>query len=156
MKGWVSSEANGKIISWINQRDLEIMTQTYLVSPRIEGLTPNDFLSTISWRIYTEHFSQPGSCYWANPRLYDGKPFREWVNDETHYELVRKQFSWDKTRNQFEGNGDVTKAYQEIRPRILQAVVKRAIELFREWGGPQPIDKEDKRNLRTSLEKYIN
>ncbi len=79
---------------------------------------------------------------------YSGQGFIDFMNNETHYALER--------------TGKTKSEEIEVRERVLEGLVKRAIELFSDWNGkdypPDCLNKEipkDKRNIRCDLREYI-
>ena len=130
---------------WMPRSDVATMELRYEHHPKkLPNLTPSDFVDKICYRIYTE-FCCNGeeSPKWEDHFRYDGRAYRKWVADETHY--VTEGQTLDHSQ------------YANIRESILRAVVERAIELFTDWKGYSgPSDETDRRNLRASLKPYLS
>ena len=94
-----------------------------------------------------------------NPDTYKGEALLKFIDDETLF----------ASRRAHEKGLELTSG--QIRTRVLESLVKRAIELFSGWRGydePQPFPiregdehgvirflYEDKRNLRDNLKPYV-
>ncbi len=139
------------------------------------NLTPEGFVLKLSSRLFSEWCMEdelkarfdPNYKSKDHNRHYTGQGFSDFAMDETHHELVRGGFIWDKEKGQFEGMTEGQ--YRQTRDSVLCALVCRAIELFSDWGGNSypPSRKEEKedrtvyiyddqRNLRNSLESYTS
>ncbi|MBI2636431.1 hypothetical protein HYW84_03870 [Candidatus Peregrinibacteria bacterium] len=131
----------------IPEADSKLLEEKYSQSPaKIADMDPRKFVDNIAWRLYTEWCCDPANAA-ESYRSYDGQAYRQWVEQETHYAMQRR-------RNEHPQGGDV---HQQVRTKIVEAVVSRAIELFSDWEGhTYPKNKEDKRNLRASLQPYID
>jgi len=81
---------------------------------------------------------------------YEGGAFTDWLERETHYEMVRNQGKigcrWNEERRAFEGSGNITLAYDSASKRVLEGLVACAIEVMYTGGGT---------DIRRSLERYI-
>ena len=101
-----------------------------------------------------------GKGQWDKHRDYQGEGFISFVNNEVYYAIERAQKKGlVREMNQ--------RTYEEIKERVLEGVVKKAVELFTEWGGTCPPDTfktdesgkqippTDQRNLRVGLEQYV-
>ncbi len=107
------------------------------------------FVENIAWRIYTEWSMSPESQGKDHYNGYHGQAFTKFIDDETFYSMNRAFKS-----GKIQDRGNIT--FKEIRYKVLESIVKRAIELFRDWNGSTtPLVIEDKRNLRTDLREYI-
>lgn len=96
--------------------------------------------------------------------------FEKWINDETHYALERAGFHWNPSLQQFAPGEAVSRIYDEIRRRVLVAVMRRVVEYFRECESIEyPISrdkqrtyrsffpgKSNRKNLRAPLQPYIS
>src|SRR3989338_189503 len=128
--------------------DAVALREIYRRTPhdRLED-SPFTFVEDIAWRIYTEWCLSPESqCKYHND--YHGQAFTKFVDDETFFAMNRVI-----EKGLVQGG---TQTHKEIRYRVLEAIVKRAIELFSDWNSvkfPKMLD--DKRNLRADLREYI-
>jgi len=135
--------------------DINIMTEFYNnYHEKIENLTAEILIDKIEERIsIEERLKYPPERY-AN---LDG-----WIDEETHHEIERiekkerKGIRWDATKEVFEigdmANVAFDQIYQTAREKVLHAIVKRAVELFKGLNDPPHYLKS---NLRTSLENYL-
>ncbi len=156
-------------------RTLYELYKSLIPFPAQESKTPIQFVFNVDWRTYTEW------CMDANGGLkkdaegrycvnycydYEGQGLTDFVRNETHLELVRKGFQWNKEENRF--NGLNQEQYQDAKRRVMGAVVLRAANLFLDWQGntypPHRVETsgqrkeyvyDDRRNLRENLEKHI-
>lgn len=120
---------------------------------KVAGLKGEDVIDNAAWRIYTEWCMGEGKKkdHWN----YDGAAFREWIIQETHFAMERLGILWDNETDSFVGeNTEIT--YQKTRSKVHEAVMRRAVELFSEWENNQWPREGDDRNLRVSLEPYLD
>ena len=94
----------------------------------------HDFVDNIAWRVYTEWCMSPSEK--GNPDLYDGQPFKDFVNDETHYAIERmgRYVSPDEAN--------------QVRNNVLGGLAKRAVDFFRDINPDW--------NLREDLSQYLS
>lgn len=142
----------------IPEEDAKRLAQIYERAPH-EGLklSPENFILELSYRFYTEWcMNTPGNSH----KDYAGEGFVIFAKNETHYELERRGFSWNKDEKIFRdslGHALSNKDYEYVKERVLEAIVKRAVLLLRDWKGIySPEDKNDKRNLRNNLKEYMD
>lgn len=153
---------NGILHSDIPEADFKKLLDIYKRTPHEEKIVyPVHFVLKIDSRIYAEWCMSPteGGRNWNLHRNYKGEGFKTFVDDETHHAIKRLQ------ELDILGPDYSNAAYLGVRGKVLEGLVKRAVELFSEWDNNThpldafddniPIDKKDKRNLRASLEKYI-
>jgi hypothetical protein len=123
--------------------------------------TPSQFADDISWRVYTEACMNSEEKF--NPDNYHGEALTQFIGKEIYFASERaskKGLLEQPPLNENPG--------EKISTKVLEGVVKRAIELFSDWNGiTEPPSKraeehgvynyiyEDKRNLRDSLESYV-
>ena len=140
---------------WTSHEDVMIMSTFYDRKPeKVEDLTGGMVANNIEYRVYIEWCCD---CRDVDHWSYNGEAFNKWVRDETHLALERADFKWDQKQNRFNSDGDFNQVYQQARKRVLEAVVGRAVELFRDWQGQtSPQTRNDTRNLRDSLEAYLS
>ena len=140
---------------WTSHEDAMIMSTFYDRKPeKVEDLTGERVANNIGYRVYIEWCCNFREAYHGS---YYGGAFNKWVRDETHLALGKAGFEWDQKQNRFNTEGDFNQVYQQARKRVLEAVVKRAVELFRDWQGQiGPQTRDDTRNLRGSLEAYLS
>jgi hypothetical protein len=128
------------------------LVQAYETTPH-DGLkhTPGKFVMDIGWRVYTEWCTSEESK-WPEHRNYHGQALTKFIDDEVIYATDRAHCK---------GLLNEKVKLGEIRGRVLDAIVKRAVKLFSDWEGhtypkcDADDEREDKRNLRTSLEPYL-
>jgi len=125
--------------------------------------TPDIFVNTIAWRVYTEVCMNPEGNF--NPDVYNGEALLKFIDDETLYAADRgrtKGLLHDPTSSD---------TLRRVKHHVLDGLVKRAAELFARWqiyaeplppckeertpGGALKRTYDDKDNLRCSLEQYI-
>ncbi len=140
----------------IAEKDKYVMSRCYDHLPdRLSLLSADNLISNMEWRIYTEWCCNPKESVWEDHYYYKGEGFFKWIFDETHFAIERAGFAWDNDQGRFNAVGDFTQMYEEMRQKVLQASVKRAVEFFKDCSNYQWPIKGDTRNLRTSLEPYI-
>lgn len=110
-------------------------------------LSPDKFVEAVAGRIYTEWCMSPESkgvdpCYG-----YHGQGFENFVRAEMHYRSERlakvgAQNVWEPANQ------------EQIRNEILAALVRRAVQFFRETDG-KTNRLEDKVNLRCDLRPWM-
>lgn len=139
---------------YTNKEDTNIIMKAYENSPnKINELPAEKFLKNIEWRLFTEFcFNTPQKLH----PFYKGKTFEEWIDNETHYEMERLGFKWDREDEIFKSNEDLDSSYQKTREKILIALTERAIEFLKSCEEYLWPHRGDKRNLRTSLKPYLN
>ena len=127
-----------------------------------DSLVQNEhvFVNAIAWRIYTEAcMNSEERTNGFDPDTYKGEALLKFIDDETLFASKRA----------YEKGLELTSG--QIRTKVLQGLVKRAIELFGSWNGYDEMSPpsrkeedehevpkfiyEDKRNLRSNLEPYI-
>lgn len=118
------------------------------------------FVNAIAWRVYTEECMNPEKrANGFNPNTYKGETLLKFINDETIFASKRAH------------EKSLTLTGDEIRTKVLEGLVKRAVELFGAWRGYDEISPpsrkeedeqgvpkyiyEDRRNLRDNLEPYV-
>ena len=145
---------NGK--EWTSPQDKKTMVDFYGKSPqRIEGITGESLVRNLEWRIYTEWCCNKPESYWVQHTSYKGNAFDKWVRDETHYGLERAGYQWSDQQQRFDANGTFSMIYKDARDRVLFAIVKKAVEFFKDCRDYQWPVEGDSRNLRTSLGPYL-
>lgn len=124
--------------------------------------TPSQFADEIAWRVYTEACMNPEEKF--DPDTYHGQALTQFIGREIYFASERaskKGLLEQPPLNENPG--------EKIATKVLEGVVKRAIELFSDWNGiTEPSSRreedghgvphyifEDKRNLRDNLEPYI-
>jgi hypothetical protein len=151
--------------------DVVQLAELYERTPH-EGLSlsPEGFVLRLSWRFYTEWCLEDILKRETDPDYkgknhcwdYFGQGFVDFVRDETYYASERAVKSGLIQTPADSKTGD------EIRTKVLEAVVKRAVELFTAWSEVNPPYRreedstgranyiyEDERNLRCDLREYI-
>jgi len=154
---------------WPNptREELDQMAQYYEINPKkISGLPTDEFLWNIQWRVYTEWCLQ-NRWLVESHGSYKGTAFKEWIDAETHCVMGRAGFKWEPIQYQdgkwhpleyqfvSKDGQDVTSAYQTAKQKVLQAVVARGIDFLKASEGSTMPKEGDNRNLRGSLESYL-
>lgn len=160
-------------IPFMNPNDAIVMIRYFdqLKSPQKPSIKAEEIVGEIDMRIYTEF-----CCNTLNPadhRGYKGEAFQQWVQEETHYALARAGYSFTQGAFKYPGQkypdqdpckqdsepeepaSIETSTYQEMRTRVLHAVVDRAVDFCTSHEGTLHPKKGDPKNLRTSLEPYL-
>ena len=144
------------MVGWTLPEDQELMILFYNQNPkRLDGLTGDRLVRNIEWRIYTEWCCNPSESVWLQHINYQGEAFAGWVRDEAHYALERADFRWNTKEKRFDANGNFHETYRQTKEKVLQAIVKKAVEFFRECRNYQWPVNGDSRNLRANLESYL-
>lgn len=112
-------------------------------------MTPSKFVDEIAWRFYTEGCLNKDGF---NPDKYNGEALKEFVARESYFALERATKKGLLEQPPLNEN-----SVEKISTKVLESIVKRAIELFSDWKGDMepPKGSDDKRNLRDNLEAYI-
>jgi len=157
-KRTVVKTSEGDRVIFLPAEDARTLMEIYTQTPHEElSLTPDNFLDNISCRVYAEWCMSPESAG-KSPNDYQGEGFTNFIRDETHHQLIRLGFitNVDNKGNFTTLSGFEKDDYQNVRDNILKGLVKKGIKLFADWDEKTyPKDKEDRRNLRASLEHYI-
>lgn len=141
---------------WTPLEDTAMMASFYDSSPeRLHGVTGDKLVDNIEWRIYTEWCCNRDESDFKDHRFYTGHAFNDWVTKETHYTLERAGFNWDRQEGRFDANGTFDQTYRDAKSAVLIAVVRRAVDFFKECEEYKWPWKGDTRNLRAPLEPYI-
>lgn len=116
-----------------------VMSSFYNGNPkRLEGIDTEHFIAYIEWRLYTEWCGD--KMNWGKNRKYKGEAFEKWVQDEEYYAQERAGSKLNS---------------QEIRAKVLKAVVLRAIEFFKDCKDYLLPAEGNTQNLRVSLKPYL-
>ncbi|MDO8460645.1 MAG: hypothetical protein Q7S74_06035 [Nanoarchaeota archaeon] len=126
----------------VPDEDVEVLMKKYQeVTHNKLRNTPKIFIKNLGWRAYTE-WCTSGESSWSEHTNYCGQALIKFIDDETIYAAKRVN--------------EKGLSVNDIRNKVLEAIVKRGVELFSDWDGESyPKSDKDKRNLRTSLEPYI-
>jgi hypothetical protein len=145
------------------QKYKTLLNEIYLTTPHEKlSSTPTCFVDDIAWRVYTEACMNPEEKF--DHDKYNGEALAKFIEDEVYFASARAIKKGLINLPVSSRTGD------EIRGKVLEGVVKRAIELFSDWNGiTQPPSRreedahgvshniyEDKRNLRDNLEAYVS
>jgi hypothetical protein len=140
--------------------DEELLARLFTQTPH-EGLdmTPEDFAGKVGWRIYSEWCMSPTEggkneklvTHYVNCNhyRYSGIAFEQFINDETHYLMSRKNMI-----GKMEGGVPSAEQQLEQRNRVMGALVKRAIDGFKKYGG-QAYGWANGDNMRCNLQPWI-
>ena len=135
--------------------DVEKLRTFYEEIPHIGlNLSNEDFVKAIGQRIYIEWHLDSKNKNIADQYCdyhYRGIGFSQFITDETHYVLGRKGFKWYANES---GGGLTLREYKVLRDSVLKGLVRCAIDFFVETNGNT--FREDNRNLRCSLEPWID
>ena len=131
----------------IPSEDLDRIILAYLRVPRPSIHNhPGAFAHDILNRAYTEWcLEHPDSQH--NINFATG--LREFIDKETHHELFRNSYSWNQEARRFEGL--TSEQYEKTRGKVLDALVKWALDYFSLYSSSIMMEK----NIRTSLAGYI-
>jgi hypothetical protein len=137
----------------LSSQDKTRIKETYSQNP-INGTDPDSFLNKILGRISVEEWyvHKMAGTHRTNPRGLLAEPsLRRFLNQETHYELERRGYTWKPLEQIYGCFENLTSVqYQEARYRVIDAFVARAIAFFRTGGLHNRTE-----NLRTSLQPYL-
>jgi hypothetical protein len=112
--------------------------------------TPSQFVDDIAWRVYIEACLNPEEKF--DPDNYRGEALMGFVGREIYFASERASRKGLLEQPPLNKNSD-----EKIFSKVLEGVVKRAIELYSDWNGitQPPKGSDDKRNLRDNLEPYV-
>jgi hypothetical protein len=136
-------EIVGKVPADLRQTLAEI----YQSSPHewMMGVLPQHFVDGLATRIYHEWKNDPDP---RKPATYD-EEFTRYIDNEVLYAMKRLE-------GDLKNGAHSSLTEREIRGRVLQAVVRRGIDLFSDWGRDSVLaPANDTRNLRISLESSL-
>ncbi|MFA5856878.1 MAG: hypothetical protein WC867_05945 [Candidatus Pacearchaeota archaeon] len=144
-------------IPWTSPEDAFQMVVFYETSSnKLKGLNGDKLVENIEWRVYTEwccNINESGSNL---PKDYFGEGFNDWVNKETHFALERAGYEWVEKEGRFKTTDEsVYEIYHATRDKVLKAVVRRAVEFFKDCKDYQWVQYEEPKNIRVSLEQYM-
>ena len=123
------------------------------------------FVGKIGWNMFIDWVFEKCRLDGRSPPTdgHKGDTFRDYIIDETHYELEREskrsaRFSWDEKTEKFIGLS--AEEYESTRDRALEAFVKSTINTFKGQDGtkiPRMLgyDSINFDSLRVSLESYF-
>jgi len=147
-----------RLLQEVDILDRERIKKAYEINPHPSlERTADNFLLNMAFRVYTEYcLCSPGISH----ELYQGRFFKEFLDQETHYALERAGFKWLPSEDfnlktgspivpgRFEGL--TSEQYHEVREQVIDAWVKYSIDYFTEFKKGFP-----NRNIRTSLKDLI-
>ncbi|MBI2559388.1 hypothetical protein HYW20_08755 [Candidatus Woesearchaeota archaeon] len=130
----------------LSSEDVDRMVLAYLRTPSTAAPKhPGNFVHEIMYRVYTEWcMNNSGIDHQSN----FATGLREFINKETHYELVRMKKFGNGESGKFEGL--THEEYRNVRNQVLDAIVKRALE----ENLPKRYSERD-HNLRGDLRSYL-
>jgi hypothetical protein len=108
---------------------------------KVEGLSTDFFPFRVGQRMFIEANFQRNGRYKTSD---SAEMYHQWIEDEGQFEKER-----------MEARGECS--FHDLQRRITDAVVRRAVVLFRSWEGKyEPLTRDDRRNLRCDLQPYLD
>jgi hypothetical protein len=141
---------------WADPKDGLFMASFYDSNPaKLGDFTGQMVVDCIDWRVYTEWCCNKEEGGSRNHAIYQGEGFSNWVRAETHLALERTGLVWNEQQKRFNYDGYFGDTYIKTRDKVLQAVVRRAVDFFKDCENYRRVPEGNPANLRVSLEEYI-
>jgi hypothetical protein len=135
--------------------DLETLAKAYNAVPEhveykfLGMIRDSDF---VVWQITRKISDEWRSNHREVPahQPYSDWPTIEYINDETHYEMVRQGLVWQRGNQMVLSLSE--KEYQDIREQVITALARYAVHYFTKVGSMR----SDSPPFRTSLADWMS